>query len=149
PEPLLDILDELGEADDEEGLKDLGNEVLPRLVRDGDVRESRFEGYWRDVGTIESYFEAHQDLLDGDPPLELDDPAWPILTQASARARRRRWHAATAAGHRGAVRVLGAAAATRGGGERPGGGRTARPATRLRSPCRGPRALSARFRRLQ
>jgi glucose-1-phosphate adenylyltransferase len=80
PGPVLDLLEELsGEAGDD-GLTDLGYELLPRLVEQGRAREHRFDGYWRDVGTIASYWEGHMDLLASPPPLELDDPAWPIRT---------------------------------------------------------------------
>src|SRR5690349_18290467 len=90
PDPLWDVLEELAEEDD---LEDLGSALLPRLVDAGGVREARFEGYWRDVGTVGAYWEAHMDLLDSEPPLDLDDRAWPILTKApttraSARVRR-------------------------------------------------------------
>lgn len=84
---LLDTLDRLaGDGNGEEGrLKDFGHELLPSLVEEGNVREFRLEGYWRDVGTIESYWQAHQDLLDQDPGLALDDPEWPILTYGTQR----------------------------------------------------------------
>ena len=84
---LLAALDELGEADtDGAGLDDFGDELIPRLVRDGAVFAYPHEGYWRDVGTIESYWQAHMDLVGDDPPIRLDDPGWPILTRAHARA---------------------------------------------------------------
>ncbi|MDQ3866562.1 MAG: glucose-1-phosphate adenylyltransferase [Actinomycetota bacterium] len=83
---LLDSLDRLADAvDDDSGLADLGDELLPRLVREGRTREYRLDGYWRDVGTVESYWEAHMELLGADPPIELDDPAWPILTWSTHR----------------------------------------------------------------
>jgi glucose-1-phosphate adenylyltransferase len=82
PDPLLDTLDELAAAAGDDGLEDLGDELLPRLVDAGGVREHRFEGYWRDVGTIPAYFEAHRELLAPDPPIDLDDPGWPMLTHA-------------------------------------------------------------------
>jgi len=84
PEPLLDALDQLAEQAGEDGLEDLGHELLPRLVDAGEVREHRFDGYWRDVGTIPAYWACHQELVQEDPPIDLDDPAWPVLTQATA-----------------------------------------------------------------
>jgi glucose-1-phosphate adenylyltransferase len=90
PRALLEAL----EAVETDG--DLGDELLPRLVGDGAAREHRFDGYWRDVGTVPAYWEAHQDLLRDPPPIDLDDPDWPILTHATAR--------------RGAARVLPGAA---------------------------------------
>lgn len=84
PDPLLDTLDELAEAAGDDGLEDLGDELLPRLVDAGGVREHRFDGYWRDVGTIPAYFDAHRELLGDEPPIDLDDPDWPMLTRATA-----------------------------------------------------------------
>src|SRR4051812_13918960 len=80
PEPLWEQLEALADEDDD--LEDLGSALLPRLVEAGGVREARFEGYWRDVGTIDAYWAAHMDLLAGEPPLDLDDRSWPILTKA-------------------------------------------------------------------
>ena len=77
---LRRALDELAGAGDESGLKDFGHELLPQLVEDGAARAFELETYWRDVGTIESYWQAHMELLAEEPPLTLDDPAWPILT---------------------------------------------------------------------
>jgi glucose-1-phosphate adenylyltransferase len=82
PTPLLDALEEVAAESDE--LEDLGNELLPRLVEAGAAREHRFKGYWRDVGTVEAYWECHMDLLADEPPLNLDDPQWPVLTHAAA-----------------------------------------------------------------
>jgi glucose-1-phosphate adenylyltransferase len=65
-------------TDDPDGLEDLGHVVLPRLVRAGGVGEHRFDGYWRDLGTVDSYFEAHMDLLPDSSRFELDAPDWPI-----------------------------------------------------------------------
>ncbi len=75
---LLAMLDEIVEEGDE--LKDYGDEVLPRLVKRGKAWAFPLEGYWRDVGTVESYWQAHADLLAADDKLALDDPDWPILT---------------------------------------------------------------------
>ena len=79
PEPLLDALEELDEPED------LGDEVLPRLVDAGGAREARFDGYWRDVGTVDAYWECHMDLLADEPPIDLDAPGWPVLTHATGR----------------------------------------------------------------
>ena len=83
PEPLLDTLEQLADDAGEDELEDLGHGLLPRLVDGGGARESRFDGYWRDVGTVDAYWESHQDLLGDPPPIDLDDPAWPILTHAA------------------------------------------------------------------
>jgi glucose-1-phosphate adenylyltransferase len=82
---LLDTLDRLAGNGNGGSLEDFGHELLPTLVREGNVQEFRFEGYWRDVGTIESYWQAHRDLLDPEPGLVLDDPDWPILTYGTQR----------------------------------------------------------------
>ncbi len=66
-------------------LKDFGHELLPKLVRDNRVYEYRLECYWRDVGTVESYWQGHMDLLADEPSLKLDDARWPILTFGTQR----------------------------------------------------------------
>jgi glucose-1-phosphate adenylyltransferase len=83
PEPLLDTLEQLADEADEDGLQDLGHGLLPRLVEAGAARESRFDGYWRDVGTVDAYWRSHQDLLRDPPPIDLDDAEWPVLTHAA------------------------------------------------------------------
>ena len=80
PGTVLDLLDELGDAAGEEGLEDLGDDVLPRLVEAGKAREHRFEGYWRDLGTIDAYWAAHMDLLADEPPYDPGAADWPLLT---------------------------------------------------------------------
>ncbi len=70
PGAVLDTLEELAGDAGEEGLEDL----VPRLAAEGRVREHRFGGYWRDVGTVAAYWQAHSDLLAEVPPLDLDDP---------------------------------------------------------------------------
>jgi glucose-1-phosphate adenylyltransferase len=87
PDALLEALEELAAAAGDDDLDDLGDELLPRLVAEGRAREARFDGYWRDVGTVDAYWECHQELLDEPPPIDLDDPARPVLTRAPA------WHA--------------------------------------------------------
>ena len=83
---LLDTLDELAgqgdgaENEDEPALKDFGHELIPALVESGRAYAYPLEGYWQDVGTIESYWSSHMDLLAPEPPIDLDEPAWPILT---------------------------------------------------------------------
>ena len=85
PGPMLEVLEELGRAAGDDGLDDLGDELLPRLVEGGGARESRFEGYWRDVGTVDAYWASHMDLLGASPAVDLDDPDWPVLTKAPSR----------------------------------------------------------------
>jgi glucose-1-phosphate adenylyltransferase len=83
PEPLLETLEDLADEAGEDELEDLGHGLLPRLVEAGAARESRFDGYWRDVGTVDAYWESHMDLLGDEPPIDLDDPDWPVLTHAA------------------------------------------------------------------
>jgi glucose-1-phosphate adenylyltransferase len=84
PTPVLDALEELAREQGDDGLEDLGTALLPRLVDGGGAREHRFTAYWRDAGTVLSYWEAHQDLLAEPTPIDLDDASWPILTRALA-----------------------------------------------------------------
>lgn len=54
-------------ADDSDGaeLGDYGETLIPHLVEHHTVHEYRMSGYWRDLGTIDSYFQAHMDLIEG------------------------------------------------------------------------------------
>ncbi|TFV53854.1 glucose-1-phosphate adenylyltransferase [Geodermatophilus sp. DF01-2] len=81
PGPTLDRLEALREEHGEEGLEDLGTHLLPAQTRGGVARAHSFDGYWRDVGTVEAYWEAHRDFLSPEPPLDLDDPRWPVHTR--------------------------------------------------------------------
>lgn len=85
PDRALDVLEELAASAGEDGLQDLGHGLLPALVEAGEAREHRFEGYWRDVGTIEAYHASHLDLLGDDPAFVLDDPSWPVTTRGGRR----------------------------------------------------------------
>jgi len=71
---------------DDSSEHDFGRDILPRLVADPGMRVfgSRFHGYWRDVGTIESYFDANMDLLGDVPELNLYDPEAEIRTRITA-----------------------------------------------------------------
>jgi glucose-1-phosphate adenylyltransferase len=79
PRPTLDRLEALNTEVDE--LEDLGDHLLPAQTGDGLARAHPLQGYWRDVGTVPAYWEAHQDFLSGEPPIDLDDPAWPVHTR--------------------------------------------------------------------
>jgi glucose-1-phosphate adenylyltransferase len=80
------------DAGDEGSVHDMGGNIVPRLVGDGcayvyDFGENRVpgsterdQGYWRDVGTIDAYHEAHQDLVSVHPVFNLYNRRWPILT---------------------------------------------------------------------
>ncbi len=66
-------------------MHDFGRDIIPRMVADVDahVYGYPFEGYWRDVGTVESYFEANMDLLEDLPDLNLYDPDSRIRTRVT------------------------------------------------------------------
>lgn len=83
PTVVLDTLERLADELDEDSLEDLGDHLLPRLVEDGKAREHRFDGYWRDVGTVEAYWSSQLELLGDDSPIDLHDPAWPFLTRTA------------------------------------------------------------------
>ncbi|MEJ7583929.1 MAG: sugar phosphate nucleotidyltransferase [Acidimicrobiales bacterium] len=82
---LLDSLEAIVADVGEDELSDFGEQLLPRLVERGKVLAFPLSGYWRDLGTIESYWQGHADLLGTDPKLDLDDPDWPILGQLQQR----------------------------------------------------------------
>ncbi len=61
---------------------DFGKNVLPAMLNAGEKMFAyRFEGYWKDVGTIDSLWEANMDLLAPSDPLALYDPAWKIYSR--------------------------------------------------------------------
>jgi glucose-1-phosphate adenylyltransferase len=71
--------------------RDFGNDIIPYIVKHGKAVAHRFsdscvraaeeiEEYWRDVGTLDAYFEANLDLTDVVPRLNLYDRDWPIWT---------------------------------------------------------------------
>lgn len=82
---LLDILEKDGQ--DESSSHDFGNDILPRLIQSHRVCAHYFgeskgrvspDNYWRDVGTLDSYYQANMDLLKPIPPLNLYQTDWPI-----------------------------------------------------------------------
>jgi glucose-1-phosphate adenylyltransferase len=84
------------DAADEDSGHSMGGDVIPRLVRDGAAHvydflqnkvpgaDARDQGYWREVGTIDAYFEAHMDLCAVHPVFNLYNNKWPILTHVPA-----------------------------------------------------------------
>jgi glucose-1-phosphate adenylyltransferase len=60
---------------------DFGKDIIPKLLND-DARlfSYQFNDYWKDVGTIDSLWEANMDLLEDEPPLQLNDRSWRIFT---------------------------------------------------------------------
>ena len=61
---------------------DFGKDIIPTMLNDGrSLYAYRFKGYWKDVGTIDSLWEANMDLLDRSNELDLADPSWKIYTE--------------------------------------------------------------------
>lgn len=69
-----------------ESTHDFGKDIIPRLIADG-ARVSAFpySGYWVDVGTVDSYWKAHMDLLADPPPIDLNDRSWVFHTRTEER----------------------------------------------------------------
>jgi glucose-1-phosphate adenylyltransferase len=80
------------DASDPDSAHDVGGNIIPMLVDSGDARvydfvdndvpgaEERDRGYWRDVGTLDSYYDAHMDLISVSPAFNLYNKAWPIYS---------------------------------------------------------------------
>lgn len=65
-----------------ESSNDFGKDIIPRMIdNDERVFAYQFKGYWKDVGTIRSLWEANMDLLDDNPKLDLNDPQWRIYSR--------------------------------------------------------------------
>jgi glucose-1-phosphate adenylyltransferase len=71
----------VADAADENSEHDFGKNVIPNMLNDGRrMFAYPFAGYWKDVGTVDSLWEAHMDLLSDDTELDLYDPAWRIYS---------------------------------------------------------------------
>ena len=91
---LLDTLRSDAENDDSD--HDMGGDIIPALVRAGGAHvydfadnkvpgaTERDAGYWRDVGTIDAYYDAHTDLVSVHPIFNLYNQSWPIRTATPA-----------------------------------------------------------------
>jgi glucose-1-phosphate adenylyltransferase len=89
-EALIDAVTE--DAADESSKHDMGGSIVPMLVARGEAQvydfsrnevpgaSERERGYWRDVGTLDAYFDAHMDLISVEPEFNLYNREWPILT---------------------------------------------------------------------
>lgn len=67
-----------------ESSHDFGKDIIPSLLADNrKLVAYKFKGYWKDVGTIDSLWEANMDLLDSNNDLDLSDPTWKIYTEDS------------------------------------------------------------------
>jgi len=93
PDVLIEALRK--DAADDDSRHSIGGSIIPRLVRERaahvyDFRQNEVPGagardrcYWRDLGTIDSYFTAHMDLCAVNPVFNLYNDRWPIWTRAS------------------------------------------------------------------
>jgi glucose-1-phosphate adenylyltransferase len=80
------------DAADETSKHDIGGNIIPKLVAQGDAQvydfasnevpgaTDRDRGYWRDVGTIDAYYDAHMDLISVHPIFNMYNHEWPIHT---------------------------------------------------------------------
>ena len=76
-EKLYKYLEE--DENDPDSSKDFGKNILPNMLRSGEKMYAYlFEGYWKDVGTINSLWEANMDLLGNNPAFDVADPTWKI-----------------------------------------------------------------------
>jgi len=65
---------------------DFGKDVIPKLLAaDHRLSAYYFEGYWKDVGTVESFWEANMDLLNEEPELDLYNPNWKVYSVNATR----------------------------------------------------------------
>jgi glucose-1-phosphate adenylyltransferase len=66
---------------------DFGKNIIPTMLKNGEKMMSyRFEGYWKDVGTIQSLWEANMDLIDEPPKFSVEDRSWIIYSRNMALA---------------------------------------------------------------
>lgn len=64
----------------ENSLVDFGRDVIPAQVSSRKVQSHFFDGYWRDIGTIRAFYEAHMDMVRPHPRFDFYDPEWPFFT---------------------------------------------------------------------
>ena len=89
-----DVLIEALEQDAAEAATshDFGKDLIPKLITERRVCAYRFGehdpggDYWRDIGTIDAYWQAHLELMAPSVPVDLFDPAWPIRTHSAPHA---------------------------------------------------------------
>lgn len=88
---LRDLL--IRDSEDPNSSHDFGHDLIPQIVKNGKAMAHRFsescvktgletEPYWRDVGTVDAFWQANIDLTEFTPKLDLYDNAWPIWTYA-------------------------------------------------------------------
>lgn len=74
----------LEDHEDGSSEKDFGKNIIPKLLReDKMIFTYRFKGYWKDVGTIQSYYDAHMDLLKDDPEFDIFDNRFKIFSNSN------------------------------------------------------------------
>ncbi|MBS7397342.1 MAG: glucose-1-phosphate adenylyltransferase, partial [Ruminiclostridium sp.] len=72
----------IANENDEGASKDFGKNIIPAMLAEGNKLVAyHFDGYWKDVGTIDSLWEANMDLLDPNVPLDLHDSRWKIYSR--------------------------------------------------------------------
>ena len=72
----------LADMKDPDSHHDFGKDIIPQLLNDNKTLAAyKFKGYWKDVGTIDSLWEANMDLLDSRNELNLNDASWKIYTE--------------------------------------------------------------------
>jgi glucose-1-phosphate adenylyltransferase len=75
-----DILVKVLEDAHRRGLQDFGSQVIPDAIDKYQIYGYKYQGYWRDVGTIEAYWQANMDLVVDLPPFNLYDPETEVRT---------------------------------------------------------------------
>ena len=72
----------MADMKDPDSSHDFGKDIIPAMLNDGKKLVAyKFKGYWKDVGTIDSLWEANMDLLDKNNELDLNDSTWKIYTE--------------------------------------------------------------------
>ena len=72
---------------DETSSNDFGKNIIPNMLNAGEIMSAyRFKGYWKDVGTIRSLWDANMDMLDPSSGIDLYDESWPIYARSPGRA---------------------------------------------------------------
>ena len=71
---------------DENSSNDFGKNIIPNMLNAGETMSAyRFSGYWKDVGTIRSLWDANMDMLNPDSGFDLYDESWPIYARSPGR----------------------------------------------------------------
>src|SRR4030095_330720 len=98
------LLDALRKIIDLNGAADFAKDIVPFLVDLGRAVVFRFDGYWRDIGTPDSYYQANLDLLLAGAALDpYEDTAWPTRTPGGAKTLQRSWLASASRVSQGAA----------------------------------------------